>query len=155
MKYALTVLFFTALFFTSCTRQPQPVTFSTDALEMGLDGQGFLTHLLDRRNGRDLLTKDTVAPLLSVRLGGALLLPEGLQFEPEQNLLRLSFNSGLEVEVRVEEKGSHLVFELAALSDTADVELVLWGPYPLAMDEVIGETVGVVQDGDFSIGIQA
>ena len=35
------------------------------------------------------------------------------------------------------------------------VELVLWGPYPTSIRDMIGETVGVVRDREFAVGIQA
>ena len=155
MKYALVILSSAFLLLQACNPPTIEVSFSTAALEIGLDGRGFITHLTGRRDGTDWLAKDTVAPLLSLQTKAEVLLPEGLAYDPEQGLLSLSFPGGLSAEVKVEEKGSHLSFELAALSDTGQVELIIWGPYPLAMDEVIGETVGVVQEGDYSIGIQA
>ncbi|MGW8267498.1 MAG: hypothetical protein ACWGSQ_14115, partial [Longimicrobiales bacterium] len=35
------------------------------------------------------------------------------------------------------------------------VHLALWGPYPTTIGETIGETVGVVREGGFAMGIQA
>ena len=155
MKY-FHFLFFTGfLLVMGCSRQSRGIHFSTDNLEMSLDEQGFLTHLLDRRSGKDLMAKDTIAPLLSIRAGGELFLPESLDYQREEGFLQLSYPNGMTAKVKVEEKNAHLAFELVGFSDTASVELVIWGPYPLAMDEVIGETIGVVQEGDFSIGIQA
>jgi hypothetical protein len=36
-----------------------------------------------------------------------------------------------------------------------EVELVLWGPYPTTIGEIVGETVGVVRNREFALGIQA
>jgi len=33
--------------------------------------------------------------------------------------------------------------------------LVVWGPYPTAISNIIGETVGVVRDKEFAVGLQA
>ena len=41
------------------------------------------------------------------------------------------------------------------LQPTNRVELVLWGPYPTTIGDIIGEVVGVVRDPEFAIGIQA
>jgi hypothetical protein len=35
------------------------------------------------------------------------------------------------------------------------VELVVWGPYATTISDTIGETVGVVRDSEFAVGIQA
>lgn len=154
MKHLILFLFLAGLLLGSCYRQPAGFTFSTDSLQLELNRQGQLIRLQDRRSGRDFLAKDSLAPLLSIRVGGELLLPEAVSYNG-QGILALSFPNGIGAKVKVEENASHLTFELAELSDTGRVELIIWGPYPLAMGEVIGETVGVVQDGDYSIGIQA
>ncbi len=155
MKNALALLASAFLLFQACNRHPVEASFSTSAFEVELDSRGFITRLASLPDGADWLANDTIAPFLSVRAGGEVLLPEGLEYDPAQGLLHLAFPGGLSAEVKVEVKESHLAFELAALSDTGRVELIIWGPYPLAMDEVIGETVGVVQEGVFSVGIQA
>lgn len=155
MKYLFALLFGALFLLHACTHQPEGLSFSTDTMELRLDEKGRLSHLLDRRSGENWLARDTIAPLLSLRVDGELLLPESLEVRPEGGLLHLSFPNGITADVRVEEKNAHLAFELVALSDTSQVDLILWGPYPLAMDEVIGETVGVVQEASFSIGIQS
>ena len=155
MKYCFLILFPAIFLATACSRQPATIRLSTENLEMQLDERGYLAHLLDLRSGHDYLAQDTIAPLLSIRHNGELLYPEALSFQEQDGLLSLSFPQGLSAKIIVDEKSSHLAFELAALSDTTGVELIIWGPYPLAMDDVIGETVGVAQESDFSMGIQA
>jgi len=36
-----------------------------------------------------------------------------------------------------------------------NIELIVWGPYPTTISEIIGETVGVVRGTDYAMGIQA
>ena len=52
-------------------------------------------------------------------------------------------------------KTSHINFELIALSQADEVDLIVWGPYPTTIDKIIGETVGVVRGENFAIGIQS
>ena len=40
------------------------------------------------------------------------------------------------------------------ISDKEKVELILWGPFKTSIKETVGETVGVVRDTTFAIGIQ-
>ena len=57
--------------------------------------------------------------------------------------------------VAVRTKPTHVTFELIGLQSAKHVELVLWGPYPIRIGDVIGEVVGVVRDREFAVGIQA
>ena len=57
--------------------------------------------------------------------------------------------------LKVESKPTHVVFELVEVQPTNRVELVVWGPYPTTIGSIIGETVGVVRDDEFAVGIQA
>jgi hypothetical protein len=52
-------------------------------------------------------------------------------------------------------KPTHVTFELTELRTTNDVDLVLWGPYPVAIGDLVGEVVGVVRDSELAVGIQA
>ena len=57
--------------------------------------------------------------------------------------------------VAVRAKPTHVTFELSELRTTDEVELVLWGPYPVDIGDLVGEVVGVVRDSEFAVGIQA
>jgi hypothetical protein len=46
------------------------------------------------------------------------------------------------------------VFVLVDVQPTNRAELVLWGPYPTTIGDIIGEVVGVVRDSEFAVGIQ-
>ena len=50
---------------------------------------------------------------------------------------------------------THFVFEVVDVQSVNRLELVLWGPYPTTINDIIGETVGVVRNPEFAIGIQA
>ena len=92
--------------------------------------------------------------------GGAVDLGKGLE-EVGQGSARdaaagvatLTYPNGLSAQIAVDEKETHLVLELLEVS--APVELVVWGPYATSVSRTIGETVGVVRDSAFAIGIQA
>lgn len=83
MKYLFALLCGALFLILACTHQPEGLSFSTDTMELRLDEKGRLSHLLDRRSGENWLTRDTIAPLLSLRVDGELLLPESLEVRPE------------------------------------------------------------------------
>jgi hypothetical protein len=57
--------------------------------------------------------------------------------------------------VAVRAKPTHLTFELSELRTTDEVELMLWGPYPVDIGDLVGELVGVERDSEFAVGFQA
>ena len=63
--------------------------------------------------------------------------------------------SGITAKIKAETKKSYLTFELLELSDSVKVDVVLWGPFKTTIKETVGETIGVVRDSSFAIGIQA
>lgn len=152
--YAL--LLFICAFFVACTNQSSPaITFTTPSFELSLDKRGQVTALIDRTSGENYLSPDTLAPFLSIRRGGKVVFPTEAIFSKEESILRLTFPEEVAAEVSVSERESHLAFELSAITPGKDIELIVWGPYPTAIGDTIGETLGVVRDQNFALGIQA
>ena len=63
--------------------------------------------------------------------------------------------SGATAVLHVETRPTHVVFEVLEAQPTNRIELVLWGPFPTTIGDIIGETVGVARDKEFAVGIQA
>src|SRR5690606_13775601 len=57
--------------------------------------------------------------------------------------------------IRVQNKKQYLRLELLSLTPRNGTQVVVWGPYPTTIGDLIGETVGVVRDTAFAIGLQA
>lgn len=95
------------------------------------------------------------APLLSIKAGDRLE-PPASAVEVEPGLLRLSFPAAAaEVDVRVQAKPTHLVFEVVRAEPADAIKLCLWGPFPTVIAATVGEIVGVVRDGTYGLGLQA
>ena len=92
---------------------------------------------------------------MSLRIDGTDQEPVGLEWVDPDRLLRLRYATGATADIAVEGKATHVCFEVVDVASQHHVELVSWGPYPTTIGETIGETVGVVRDQDFAIGIQA
>ncbi|MGA2863316.1 MAG: hypothetical protein ABSF95_02400 [Verrucomicrobiota bacterium] len=135
--------------------EPPLVTLRTRAATFCIDGIGTLCALSRDSDSRSYLASHQPAPLLSVRVGGRLYPPDRAAWDPLAKRLTLCFtDAGLSTVLAAEAKATHIVFEVLDLQPTNRVELVLWGPYPTTIGDIIGEVVGVVRDAEFAIGIQ-
>lgn len=128
----------------------------TEQFTMRIDGSGDFSSFVDNTTGVDYLPQGQRAPVLTVRVGGKDVPPTGLVWQKDGASFVLSYDPvGVTAEVAVSVKPTHVTFELSAVTPKAVVELVSWGPYPTTIGETIGETVGVVRNRTFAIGIQA
>ncbi len=149
------VLIVFKLLFVSCAKNSETtiLTLSTDALEIALNDKGHIVQLVDVATGTDYILKDTVAPIMSVRINNQIRHPKTAS--STNDILRLDFDNGVIADIKIVEKETHCTFELVAITNNEIVELIIWGPYPTAIHKTISETVGVVRNDEFAIGIQA
>jgi hypothetical protein len=76
--------------------------------------------------------------------------------QQRNNKLTLLFGkSKVEAQIETVVRSSYISFELSAITSAENVELVIWGPYPTTIRETVGETVGIVRNGQFAFGIQS
>jgi hypothetical protein len=99
--------------------------------------------------------KDKPAPLLSLYRDSVRVMPESFVWDKADSIAVLRYSGGMSAKVKIENKKSYLRFELLSVEPRTGVEAIIWGPYPVRLNKWIGETVGIVRDDDFSIGIQA
>lgn len=149
------VLIVFKLLFVSCAINSETtiLTLSTDALEIAINDKGYVVELIDVSTGTDYILKDTVAPIMSVRINNQIWHPKTAS--ATKDILRLDFENDVSADIKIVEKETHCTFELVAISNNDSVELIIWGPYPTTIQKTISETVGVVRNDDFAIGIQA
>ncbi len=128
--------------------------FSSKGLKIQVDAHGQVTGL--RGDQRDCLAPNQSAPLLAVKVGGQFEEPTSATFLKDPKSIRLKYEkSGVSIDVGVTEKETHVTFELTRCEPEAVVGLVVWGPYPTIINKTVGETVGVVRDGEYAVGIQS
>ncbi len=135
------------------------VTLRTESASFGIDGRGSLCLISRNSDGRSYLAAGQPAPLLSLCIDGKLTAPDKAEWTPGLKSLTLHYGQfGPLAEIHVETRPTHVVFELREFKFTQGMGLldyVLWGPYPTTIGDIIGETVGVVRDKEFAIGLQA
>jgi hypothetical protein len=135
---------------------PPLVTLRTQNATFGLASNGSLGALSRNADGRNYLASNQPAPLLSVRVGGKLHAPDSAAWDAASGRLTLRFAAaGVTTVLAAQAKPTHVVFELVDAQPANRAELVLWGPYPTTIGDIIGEVVGVARDAEFAVGIQA
>ena len=130
------------------------ITLNTEHLSLILKPNGKITGLQDQKSKINYLAEEIPSSLLSLRIDGKLCEPTSLTVSDDIFLFKYG-ESGITAKIKAETKKSYLTFELLELSDTVKVDLVLWGPFRTNIKETVGETIGVVRDSSFAIGIQA
>ena len=93
---------------------------------------------------------------MSVSVDGRLYAANRAAWNSVENRLALNYD-GIEATavLAVHAKQTHVTLELTELHTARNVDLVLWGPYPVAIGDLVGEVVGVVRDSEMAVGIQA
>jgi hypothetical protein len=130
-------------------------SFETSYLRLDLDSRGRIVSIYDLSGGREYLASDHGARLLRVAVGKVVHDPASASYNEESRVLKLVYGSGgIIARVEVNVKPTHLMLELKSIQG-ADAAVVMWGPYPTAIGQTVGETVGVARNDEFAFGIQA
>jgi len=143
------------LLLVSCSHQNQFLEFESDPFKISINQQGIIKNFIDKNTGNDYLAKNISAPLLSIRSQKEMFLPISANLDEKKQIISMSFQNDINAKIKVELKETHLTFELIDISDSEKIELIVWGPYPITINKIIGETIGVVQGEKYAIGIQA
>ncbi len=136
----------------SCNN-PRHIRIASESLQLEFDPAAKLTAITDKHTGKNYLPHGETAPLLSIRIHGTY--EEPVSACMENDSLIMNYPSGVTARVLVRQEPDYITFELIRINGKKEVELILWGPYPTTISEVIGETIGVVHNNSFAIGLQA
>jgi len=147
-------LAFILVILLACDLKSQ-VSLQTKHFKLSFDQSGKLTEMLDRSANKNYLASADTSFLLSVRRKGKIVKPFSLHWKNQSSEIILSFIDNTAATIKVDQQPDYISFELKQLTNAADAELILWGPYPTIIGDTIGEVVGVVRNKEFAIGIQA
>jgi hypothetical protein len=140
----------------SAADQNPALTLTTKTARFVIGENGALDSVIPLDGSRNYVASGRPAPLLSVRIANTFHNPNRATWHKDDNRLTLHFaQADIKAVIRAEAKPTHVVFELLEVQPAEKVELVVWGPYPTTIGDVIGEIVGVVRDREFAVGIQA
>ena len=115
---------------------------------------GFLKSLQDKNSGQNYIAPNELSPLLSIRVGGKTFLPNSMEVIGSEMMIHYN-QTGTQIKVGSCELDTHLTFEIISVDSDCPLELVVWGPYSTTIGQVIGDTIGVVRNSRFAIGIQS
>ncbi|MGV3762490.1 hypothetical protein [Parapedobacter sp.] len=148
-KYALLFVIILA----NLAVEAQEIHFNTTDFRLTIDASGFVVSLYDKSNQKEYIPRDLTAPLLAIRANGQYINPT--EVAQNGNRLKFSFGKNGVADIQAEANADYIRFELKAMEYPEDIELVVWGPFPTTIHESIGESVGVVKNPHFAVGIQA
>lgn len=127
----------------------------TDYLKVVVDSRGNIQSLSDKRTGKEYFPKGQSSPLLSIYKESGYIFPEKATYNSTSKIVSLFFPNKIVAEVKMINKGKYLRLELMSISPAKDIMAIVWGPYQTQINHLIGETVGVVRDREFALGLQA
>jgi hypothetical protein len=131
-------------------------SFQTDYLGIEINQDGYICSISDIATDSELLPDGEKAPIIQIRKDKQFFLPASFTAGQESNSYIIDFEqSETQAIVKIENKNTHLRFELLNLINAEGVDLLVWGPYPTIINQTVGETVGIVRDSVFAFGIQS
>jgi hypothetical protein len=145
------------LFASAASSLNAQATFTAGALQLTVSATGQVTAVRSTQTQRDYLAAGTSAPLMTIVHKGQRVQPTGLTIKAARGgrLLTLRFSTiPAQVDVRVQEKGTHLSLTATRAEPAAAIEALIWGPYPTTISKTIGEIIGVVRDDQIALGLQ-
>ncbi|SDS33937.1 hypothetical protein SAMN05216490_0976 [Mucilaginibacter mallensis] len=144
------------LFFTLTSGTIEKTAFETTYFKVGIDSKGFVNSFVDKKTSHEYFPSIKPVPLLSLYKDSTYILPVSFQQNSKKaGEYFIKYQNGSLATIRIDSKGDYLRFELLSLEPRNGIQAVVWGPYPTIINEKIGETVCVVRDQKFAIGLQA
>ncbi len=130
----------------------EQLTLTTSTAVFTIDRRASFTAIVT--DGQNLLAKRQPAPVVSLRVNGNWHRANHATWSGDN--VSLNFDGiAAEVQLAVHAKAAHITLEVTRLRVDRDIDLMLWGPYPLSLVGMVGEVVGVVRDNSYAVGIQA
>ncbi|WP_395810092.1 hypothetical protein [Daejeonella sp.] len=147
-------ILFTGLFCLSNSSIAQQ-SFTSGELKMSLNKQGSITELSNSLTGKNYLSLDTLSPLITLVSNDIRYKPASMAYDKIQKKITLAYPAtGVSIDVKVSSKNTHLVLEIIRAAPESKIDAIVWGPIPNTISKTIGEIIGVVRDGEVSLGIQ-
>lgn len=152
-----------AITLAGCTAEA-PYRFTTDYLDVTVDGHGYITGLRNiASNGEqpEFSPADKPSPLLTLysSADSTWHYPVEANYNSFSKVMRLGYGDGLEVEVKIEPRGKYLRMELVDLKAPEAIDVAQWGSVHTGITNLLGEVIGVARDTsdavNYAIGMLA
>jgi hypothetical protein len=154
LNVARNLILFACLLCLSRSSNAQ-VSFISGELKMSINKQGSITELSNSLTSKNYLSLDTLSPLITLVSNDIRYKPASMAYDKIQKKITLAYpTTGVSIDVRVSSKNTHLVLEIIRAAPESKIDAIVWGPIPNTISKTIGEIIGVVRDGEISLGIQ-
>lgn len=141
--------------FVALSCQNEQLVFETDTIKVSIDAHGNVAGLVSVANGKEYYPEKGKSPLLTLYENDTVIIkPQFVSFDQEKSILILEYPNGSIATIRFDNKEKYLRFELLSLEPRNNISCVGWGPFATTLDKYIGESVCVVRDDEFAIGMQ-
>jgi hypothetical protein len=148
-------LFLSSFLITCFLHSKAQYSFQTTDFQLQLNEKGRITKLQNSSSNQNFLLSDTSSSLLTIVSNGVKIQPTSAHCKPGSNKVKLNFAAlNAYIEVTVIEKNTHLVLEITKVEPASKIDAIIWGPYYTTINKTIGEVIGVVRDGNISLGLQ-
>ncbi|MDR1641037.1 MAG: S-layer homology domain-containing protein [Clostridiales bacterium] len=132
-------------------------------LTIVLNQEGVLTGLIDP-DGMNRLQTATQRPLISLYMQpGGVATPKGMKYNGD-GIYEFTFEftdqgavKTITATVKAETKSRYVTFELAEIKNETDlfVRYFIWGPVPVNIKHTIADSLGVVYDDEYAVGLMS
>ena len=140
------------LFLCSCG-QSYVEELSTQYADLKVNDKGFICQIVNKQNGKNYLPEEKPSPILALYDGTKYILPTHLQVEPNKWIITFENQSQATISKEIKEN-NYIRLSLESLTNRDSIQAIAWGPYATTISQYIGETIGVVRDSCFAIGVQ-
>jgi len=124
--------------------------FNTKSLVLKVNKKGQIVSLKSNKNSADYTTTDSLGVLLQLVKQGKNIRPLTMTFN--KDLITTVYEGGKTAQIKVIVNPLYISFRIINISDGIDA--VKWGPFNTTIRDTIGNTIGVVRDNNFAIGIR-
>ncbi|MFG6448156.1 carbohydrate binding domain-containing protein [Roseateles sp. BYS180W] len=141
----------------SASVQSAALTLKAGHLSLGVDASGTVVNLVDQRSKLNYVAPGKTAPLISLVIDGKRVAPSSVARHATDPEVWVFSNAEYDyvVHVRVHEKTGYAKLTLEYYrASRGDVQTVLWGPLASTIKGRVGDAVGHVQEGNFTLGLK-
>lgn len=151
----LQILFILSLVFlvSSCKDQKLSLTSKDNSLNFEFNNDGSLAAVFNETKNKNYLDTSNPSYLMAIRTNDVFEYPTSMKIK--EDVITLNYPSDTQAEIKYKIEEAYFTFELTSINGNQDIDLITWGPYHTIIGETIGETIGVVYDDEFALGIQA
>jgi len=153
MKNILALLIIVSSFFSCSDKSTVVKELKTNESIVTIDDRGNIVAIEIVKNATNYIYQDSASSLMAISYKNEILYPIEAKNTPDG--ISLFYENNVQAQIKILEKESYVTFELVSLSNSEEVDIIVWGPFNTTIDQVIGETVGVVQSEKYAVGIQS